>query len=38
MPLPEEQTRLALTIDTHVREILAQGSGDEALLKAMADY
>lgn len=38
MPLTEEKTRLALTIDTHVREVLAQGGGDEALLLSMADY
>jgi hypothetical protein len=37
MPLTEEQTRLAVIIDTHVREVLAQGGGDEALLMSMAD-
>jgi hypothetical protein len=26
-----------VTIDTHVREVLAQGGGDEALLLSMAD-
>ena len=29
MPLTEEKIRLAVTIDTHVREVLAHG-GDEA--------
>jgi hypothetical protein len=38
MPLTEEKTRLALTIDTHVRKVLAQGGGDEALLMSMADH
>ena len=38
MPLTEEQTRLAVIIDTHVREVLAQGGDDEALLMSMADY
>jgi hypothetical protein len=38
MPLTEEQTRLAVIIDTHVREVLAQGGGDEALLMSMANY
>ena len=38
MPLTEQQTRLALTINTHVREVLAYGGGDEALLMSMADY
>jgi hypothetical protein len=33
MPLTEQHTRLALIIDTHVREIL----GDGAILIAMAD-
>jgi len=37
MLLTEEKTRLALIIDTHVREVLAQGGGDEALLISMAD-
>jgi hypothetical protein len=38
MPLTEQHTRLAQIIDTHVREILAHGGGDEALLMSMADY
>jgi hypothetical protein len=37
MPLTEEQTRLAVIIDTHVREVLAHGGGDAALLMSMAD-
>jgi hypothetical protein len=37
MPLTEEQTRLAVLIDTHVREVLAHGGGDEAVLMLMAD-
>ena len=38
MLLTALQTRLAETIDTHVRQVLAQGGGDEALLLLMADY
>jgi hypothetical protein len=37
MPLTEEKTWLALTIDTYVRKVLAQGGDDEALLMSMAD-
>jgi hypothetical protein len=37
MPLTEEQIRLAVIIDTHVREVLAHGGGDAALLMSMAD-
>jgi hypothetical protein len=37
MLLSAQQTRLAVTIDTHVREVLAQGGGDEALLMSMVD-
>ena len=37
MPLTAEQTRLAVLIDTHVREVLAHGGGDEAVLMSMAD-
>jgi len=33
MALTEQQTRLALTIDTHVRQVLAHGGGDEAYRK-----
>ena len=36
MPLTAQQTRLAETIDTHVRQALAQGGGDEALLRSLA--
>ena len=38
MPLTAEQIRLAVIIDTHVREVLAHGGSDEALLRSMADY
>ena len=38
MPLTAHETRLAETIDTHVRQVLAQGGGDEALLLSLADY
>jgi hypothetical protein len=37
MPLSAQHIRLAVTIDTHVREVLAEGGGDEALLRSMAD-
>jgi len=37
MPLTVQQTQLAETIDTHVRQVLAHGGGDEALLLSMAD-
>jgi hypothetical protein len=38
MPLTDQQTRLAATIDRHVKRILAQGGGDEALLMSLADH
>jgi hypothetical protein len=38
MPLTEQQTRLAGAIDRHVRHVLAQGGGDEALLMSLADH
>jgi hypothetical protein len=38
MPLTMQQTQLAETIDTHVRQVLAQGGGDEALLLSLAGY
>jgi hypothetical protein len=38
MAVTTQQTQLALRIDTHVRHVLAQGGGDEALLMSMADY
>jgi hypothetical protein len=37
MPLTAQQTQLAETIDTHVRQVLAHGGGDEALLLSLAD-
>jgi len=36
MPFTTEQTRLAVLIDTHVTQVLAEGGGDEALL-SLAD-
>ena len=38
MPLTVQQTQLAEIIDTHVRQVLTQGGGDEALLLSLADY
>jgi hypothetical protein len=38
MPLTDQQTRLADAIDRHVRRVLAQGGGDEALLMSLADH
>jgi hypothetical protein len=38
MPLTDQQTRLAGAIDQHVRHVLAQGGGDEALLLSLADH
>jgi hypothetical protein len=38
MPLTEQQTRLAATIDTHVTDVLSHGGGDEALLVTLADH
>ena len=38
MPLTEQKTRLAVTIDTHVKHILANGGGDEDVLRSLADY
>ena len=35
MPLTDQHTRLAATIDRHVKRILAQGGGDEALLMSL---
>ena len=37
MPLTEQHTQLALTIDTHVKQVLAHDGGDEALLLSLAD-
>jgi hypothetical protein len=38
MPLTEQHMRLAVTIDRHVNQVLANGGGDEALLRSMADH
>jgi hypothetical protein len=38
MPFTERQTQLAVTIDTHVKRVLARGGGDEALLMSLADH
>jgi len=38
MPLTEQQTQLACTIDTHATYVLAHGGGDEELLMSLADY
>jgi hypothetical protein len=38
MPLTDQQTRLAGAIDRHVRHVLAQGGGDEALLMSLTDH
>ena len=38
MPLTEQQTRLAGTIDGHVQHVLARGGGDEELLVSLADH
>ena len=37
MPLTAQQTRLALTLDRHVKQVLAHGGGEEALLLSLAD-
>jgi hypothetical protein len=37
MPLSEQQTRLAVTIDTHVKPVLAGGGSEKALRLSMAD-
>ena len=38
MSLTEQHIGLALTIDTYVKQALAHGGGDEALLMSMAAY
>ena len=38
MPLTAQQIHLANRIDQHVTRILAQGGGDEALLRSLADH
>jgi hypothetical protein len=37
MPFTAQQTRLAVRINTHVTHVLAEGGGDEALLRSLAD-
>ena len=37
MPLTEQHTRLARTIDTHVKQVLAPGGGEAALLLSLTD-
>jgi len=37
MPLTAQQTRLALTIDRYVTQVLAHGGDDEVLLLSLAD-
>jgi hypothetical protein len=36
--LSEQQTRLAVTIDRHVNQVIASGGGDEALLVSLPDH
>lgn len=36
MSLPDQQVRLARTIDTHAQHVLAQARGDEVLLMSLA--
>ena len=38
MPFTAQQTRLAMMIDTHVMQVLAEGGGDEVLLLSLADH
>ena len=38
MPFTAQQTRLAMMIDTHVTQVLADGGGDEGLLLSLADH
>jgi hypothetical protein len=38
MPLNAQQTRLAVTIDRHVNQVMANGGGDEELLRSMFDH
>jgi len=37
MSLTENQTRLAVTIDRHVNQVIANGGGDKELLESMYD-
>ncbi len=38
MPLTEQQTRLAVSIDRHVNSVVASGGGDEELLVSLYDH
>jgi len=38
MPFTTEQTRLAVMIDTHVTQGLANGGSDAALLQSLVDH
>jgi hypothetical protein len=38
MPLTEQHIRLAVTIDRHVNQVVANGGGDEELWRSMADH
>ena len=38
MPFTAQQTRLAMMINTHVTQVLAEGGGDEALLLSLAEH
>ena len=38
MPLTEQQTRLAVSIDRHVNSVVASGGGDEELLVSLHDH
>jgi hypothetical protein len=38
MPLTAQHTRLAVTIDRHVNQVVANGGGDEELLRSMSDH
>jgi hypothetical protein len=38
MPYTAEQTRLAVMIDTHVTQVLADGGGEEGLLLSLANH
>jgi len=38
MPLTEQHIRLAVTIDRHVNQVVANGGGNEELLMSMYDY
>ena len=38
MPCTAQQTRLAVMMDTSVKQVLADGGGNEALLLSLADH